>query len=312
MSNTLYACITKAPTHNNIVQTYGGGDVSNIHVARAAFLKNVEWPQNKNIKVAFMKQPFEFEGNKISDPEYTEEKAKWVEKMVEEHIVSIANLSFEWDVSLEESDVRISFVKSLGSFSYLGTQALEQPKNTITMNLGWIDKDVASSDSPIYSGTGIVVLHEFGHLLGMIHEHSRADAKLNWNKPVVYKNLGGPPNSWSKIECDEQIFKQYAVSSFNGSVYDPHSAMHYIFPDKFFTNSPDLVPSTKYSDLDIVWINKKYPGKPLPKGVNPDQKAMGSDSSSWLKNNWYVIVIGLVVIGFVVMIIRSKLEFKKN
>lgn len=312
MSNVLYACLTKDPTHNHIVQNHGDGDVTNIHVARAAFLKNVEWPQNKNIKVAFMKQPFEFEGNKISDPEYTQEKAKWVEKMVEEHIVSIANLSFDWDVSLEESDVRISFVKSLGAFSYLGTQALEQPKNTITMNLGWTDENLDTTDSPVNAGTGIVVLHEFGHLLGMIHEHSRADAKLVWNKPAVYKAVGAPPNSWTKQECDEQIFKQYAVSSFNGSIYDPHSAMHYIFPDSFFLNSPDLVSPTKYSDLDIVWINKKYPGKPLPAGVNPDPMEMGSDSSSWLKNNWYFIVIGLIVIVIVVMFARSKLEFKKS
>lgn len=307
MSDKLYACISKHPTHENIINTYGDGDITNLHFARAAFLKNVEWPQHKNIKVAFMKQAFEFEGKTINDPEYNDDKAKWVEKVVEEHIVPLVNLSFDWDVSLQESDVRISFVEAMGAFSYLGTQALDQPKNTITMNLGWIDKDIASSDSPIVAGTGIVVLHEFGHLLGMIHEHSRSDAKLDWNKPVVYKSLGAPPNSWSHEQCDEQIFKQYALSSFNGSVYDPHSAMHYVFPDSFFTNSPDLIQATKYSDLDIVWINKKYPGKSLPEGVNPDPKEVSSDGGlkNWLKNNWYWIVIGLSVVIIVILMLRK-------
>lgn len=305
--STLYACLTKDPTHDHIVQNYGNGDIANLHYARAAFLKNVEWSQNKKIKVAFMKQQFEYEGNMIKDPEYTSEKAQWVEHVVNEHIVPLVNLTFEWDVSLEESDVRISFVKDMGSFSYLGTQALGVPKNTITMNLGWIDKNLQTSDSPVFAGTGINILHEFGHLLGMIHEHSRADAKLDWNKSAVYNSLGKPPNNWSHQECDQQIFKQYELSSFNGSVYDPHSAMHYVFPDSFFTNSPGLTPATKYSDLDIVWINRKYPGKPLPKGVNPDPKKAGSDGEggNWFKKHWYWFLVLLVVIIIVILVVRK-------
>ena len=97
---------------------------------------------------------------------------------MKKNIVPLVNLSFEWDVPLQNSDVRISFIKSLGSFSYLGTQALQQDKNSITMNLGWTDQDVKSSDDPILAGTGVNIIHEFGHLLGMIHEHSRADAKI--------------------------------------------------------------------------------------------------------------------------------------
>lgn len=297
MSDRLYACLTKQPTHKHVLDQHGGG-IHDIHVARAAFLNGVTWPNGKKIKVAFMKQAFTFQGKQQSDPGYTAEKAKWVQEVVEKNIVPLVNLSFEWDVSLEESDVRISFIKSMGAFSFLGTQALHQGNDTITMNLGWTDQDVQSSDDPTLAGTGVVIIHEFGHLLGMIHEHSRADAKLVWNKSVVYTKLGQPPNDWDHQMCDDQIFHQYALSSFNGSAYDQHSVMHYVFPVSFFENSPKLTEARGFSDLDMVWINKKYPGKSLPAGVNPDPgPGKGEDDGKgWFSKNWYLVVIGVVIL----------------
>ena len=220
-------------------------------------------------------------------------------------------MKFIWDVSLQESDIRISFIKALGSFSFLGIQSKQQPKDSITMNLGWTDQDSASSDDSIYAGTGVNIVHEFGHLLGMIHEHSRADADLDWNKPIVYQTLGEPPNNWSKEMCNQQIFKQYALSSFNGSKYDPHSVMHYIFPSKFFKVDPHLVPAKHLSDLDIVWINKKYPGKPLPPGINPDpgESVGGSEGGSWLHKYWILIVLlGVISLGIVIGILSKRIK----
>lgn len=302
MSKTLFACLTKQPTHKHLVEHYGGGDISNLHIARAAFLNGVTWPQNSIIKVGFMKQSFNFQGKSHKDTGYTKEKADWVQQVIEKNLVPIVNLSFEWDVPLQNSDVRISFIKDMGSFSFLGIQALQQKKDTITMNLGWTDEDVASSDNPTLAGTGVVIIHEFGHLLGLIHEHSRSDANLIWNKPVVYQSLGGPPNDWDIQMCDDQIFKQYALSSFNGSKYDKYSVMHYVFPSKFFKVDPKLVIAKGYSDLDQVWINKKYPGKSLPVGVNTYAGDPVGGGGRWLNNNWFIILIGIIIILFVVYV----------
>jgi hypothetical protein len=140
----------------------------------------------------------------------------------------------------------------------LGIQTLDGRKNEPTMNLGWIDDD-EDFDNPVFKGTGIVVLHEFGHLLGMIHEHSRIDASFEWDKDTVYKELGGPPNNWSKKDCDEQIFQAYTTSEFNGSAYDKYSMMHYFFPSKYFKKDPNLEKITKMSDIDKEWLSKKYP-----------------------------------------------------
>lgn len=65
--------------------------------------------------------------------------------------------------------IRISFDtdKAAGSWSYVGQESLSQPAGSATMNLGWID-DKSSTLSDTDKGT---ILHEFGHVLGLMHEH---------------------------------------------------------------------------------------------------------------------------------------------
>ena len=59
-----------------------------------------------------------------------------------------------------------------GSWSYLGTDATRVPKESFTMNLGFVDRPT--------------VLHEFGHSLGLIHEHqSPFPGGFKWNRENV-------------------------------------------------------------------------------------------------------------------------------
>jgi serralysin len=72
-----------------------------------------------------------------------------------------ANLRFNF-ISEGDADIRIDFQMN-GSWSYIGTDAKYIPQNQATMNYGWLQAD--TDDDEYY-----IVLHEFGHVLGLIHE----------------------------------------------------------------------------------------------------------------------------------------------
>ena len=65
------------------------------------------------------------------------------------------------------ADVRITFDPNGGSWSKLGTQCLlSQDPLESTMNLGTV-----TPSSDFTQGEYGTILHEFGHVLGMLHEH---------------------------------------------------------------------------------------------------------------------------------------------
>lgn len=63
--------------------------------------------------------------------------------------------------------IRITFDPSAGNWSALGSLAQNVATAQATMNLGWIFDSV--DEHPFEKG---VMLHEFGHALGLVHEYS--------------------------------------------------------------------------------------------------------------------------------------------
>ena len=94
----------------------------------------------------------------------------------------VANLTLQF-VTSGTAEIRISFAEQGFSWSTVGTDALTVPRAEPTMNYGWLEPDTALTE---YQR---VVRHEFGHALGMIHEHQNPDAlgKIPWDKPKVYE-----------------------------------------------------------------------------------------------------------------------------
>jgi len=169
---------------------------------------------------------------------------------------SYANIDFRWLGRTNDAVIRIAFIQDEGSWSYIGTDCLTVGRNAATMNFSWLQPDTPNTE--VFR----VVLHEFGHALGMIHEHQNPVAKIAWNKAVVYeayKNGMG----WSKQMVDNNIFKPYDKDITQFTEFDLGSIMGYPIPAKFTTNGFSTGFRSGLSSTDIAFIRHLYPGRAI-------------------------------------------------
>ena len=157
-----------------------------------------------------------------------------------------ANLRFEFTEN-PTAHIRVTFDSNDGAWSYVGTDNLNIPLHAATLNLGWQDE--------------AVILHEFGHMIGLSHEHQNPDGGLQWNERVVIDTLAGPPNFWDEATVRHNVLDKYAADQLHGTIFDPDSIMLYAFPATWTTNGFGTHENEKLSNLDKQFIKgaKMYP-----------------------------------------------------
>lgn len=178
---------------------------------KAALLNDAQWQQGEVIRVKFT------EGDETLRGRVRAVAERWTGP-------GMAQLTFEWVEDAADADVRIAFWEGDGSWSYLGTQCRDVPADQPTMNYGWIDPD--SSDDEIQR----VVLHEFGHALGLTHEHQNPKGGMDWNEPAVIADLSGPPNWWDHETIRHNVFDHYAPDAVATTDVDADSIFMYPIP----------------------------------------------------------------------------------
>ncbi len=130
-----------------------------------------------------------------------------------------ANLKFEQTYG-DDADIRVKLGTGGGHNSYIGTVCRMIDKSEETMNLDTVDM---SYSTKFFSA---VVQHEFGHAIGLLHEHSSPVSGIKWNKERLYK-LYKIQQGWDKDQVDRQVFWVFNQSYTNGTKYDNKSIMHY-------------------------------------------------------------------------------------
>ena len=164
----------------------------------------------------------------------------------------LANLRLQF-VDNGSAEIRISLNLDWYSWSTVGTDALGVPDNEPTMHYGWLEPGTPMEE---YRR---VVLHEFGHALGMIHEHQSpaAAGAIPWDKPAVYAYYAR--QGWTQEDVDFNIFDVYDDEVTNHSAFDRSSIMQYAIPDELTVGTYSVGWNTRFSPMDEEFMRRQYP-----------------------------------------------------
>jgi serralysin len=204
-----------------------------------AIVRQKMWKPGKSLRIRFLEGDPEIQ-NKVK-----EKAMDWTK---------YANIKFTFVPDDNEAEIQIAFQQGAGSWSAIGTDASTANPGEATMNFGWLD---ANTEDKEYSR---VVKHEFGHALGLIHEHQNPAGGINWNKDAVYEALSGPPNNWDRQTIDHNMFDRYNKNITNYTATDPNSIMMYYIPADWTLDSKSYGENVfDIDDTDKKFIKEWYP-----------------------------------------------------
>lgn len=211
---------------------------------------NKYWARGRTLKIEFLKNP----PAPLTQP-IIDAARKWLP-----HV----NLKFEF-VTSGPSDIRIGLNTHL-NWSELGTDALlvAQDKATMEFNFG----EIFEADLRPKAELERIVLHEFGHALGAVHEHQHPDARIPWNEPVLRRLLALA--GYSDELVARNFLDQYEAADFHYSAYDRDSIMHFDIPNALTLGDFEIINTGKtLSAKDIELMQSIYPDRSNSKFEEP-------------------------------------------
>lgn len=157
------------------------------------------------------------------------------------------------EVPVTQADIRVTFATG-GSWSYIGTDCKYIKYPNATMQLGWL---IRHRNNP--TEINRVVIHEFGHAIGAIHEHQSPGMNIPWNVEAVYRLYAG--QGWNKEMVDRNVLGKYGDSTIvSYSTGDRQSIMMYAIDRSLVLDPAYAVGwNTNLSPIDKEFISKIYP-----------------------------------------------------
>lgn len=207
---------------------------------------NLMWENGRTITVGFVAPAA---GTTVQQNKVKEVVKEW-EK--------VANLKFNFIPVGRDATIRVSFQRNAGSWSYVGKGTLSIRKPQPTLNLGWVFSGATTTDEE--KG---VILHEFGHAIGYLHEHQspRRGEKITLNEEVIFEYTARtqvPP--WSEDQTRHNIINVYNVQEVsNFSEVDTTSIMMYFMPAEWNVQHLEIKPNHDLSPLDKAFAFLNYP-----------------------------------------------------
>lgn len=202
---------------------------------RSVFNYSKLWANGRTLKIAFMDSPEGDHKQKIIDA-----ASQWLPYI---------NVSFDFVDDLQ-GDIRIA-TRNNDNSSMLGTDALLIHPDWPTMNLGV---------KPEHEDFEVIVIHEFGHALGAMHEHQHPQANIPWDKPKVYEFYQNREmNPLTREEVDRNLFAPFNAVDAIYTSYDRKSIMHHPVANTLTVGDWEVSINRKISKKDKRLMKLLYP-----------------------------------------------------
>ena len=127
-------------------------------------------------------------------------------------------------------------------------------------------------------------MHEFGHLMGMIHEHQNPSEPIKWNETKL-KKWAYEQTKWPPEKVEKQIMKSFSSNDFNSSKYDPDSIMLYSFPASVTDNNKEIKRGMRLSLMDVTWLFNEKNYKPTKDQLNLGNQIISKILKKFNENN---------------------------
>lgn len=195
------------------------------------------WPQFATLKISLM-------GMTKAQEKFTQDNInKWAPYI---------NLKLEF-TDKPGGDIRIQANNDVdGGYSYYGTEGKGAVgANEATMEIGFL--------GGLNTFNARTVQHEFGHALGLHHEHQHPENTLEFDLEWIRKDYkdrkepGDIDDNFAPVNPKEVIT----------SAYDQASIMHYSFPEDYLKRGEAIEASNELSEGDKAFARSLYP-RPKP------------------------------------------------
>lgn len=196
--------------------------------------------------------------------------------------------TWSYDDTNYAADIRIGFEDGQGFWSMIGTDATSEwlvPPGAASMNLEGLH-----GYSPMPKGWRSTIYHEFGHALGLQHEHQhptsecgnalrleddegyqltlnegdRAVPDPDGKRPGVLTQLEHAPNYWSRRDAEHNLRQLRKTKDLAVVDFDPDSIMRYEFAAEWYRDDapqeclPTGLRPTKPSPVDFAMVAATY------------------------------------------------------
>ena len=286
----------------------------------AAFYARKLWPADSKIRIGFLSDGKKIRRTTMAELQHGKEHepvdplqknsykvpvVEMVKKVVRERIIPLVNLDIDFVDNPKDANVRVDFKPDGGAWSLVGTDHAKH-KSGATINLGWFDVPTT--------------MHEFGHMLGMIHEHQnpRGDT-IQWNRKNVFM-WASQTQGWDKKTTIKNILNKYKLNAINGSSFDPNSIMLYFFPAWLTTNHVGTHQNLRFSGLDVEWITKMYPNGPesptkfyravydesLEESIAQSKAEAKGEYGTGNYNYLIYLIVGILIVAFILWRAKRK------